>query len=90
MSFFADKETRPKRSRGFWEVPGGPSLAAGHALPYGLDPPVPLLGAGGRDPVRLVLALHHLAVSVCLAGFDPLAPAAGVVELQAELQGRAW
>lgn len=56
-------------------------------LPYGLDPLVALLGTGGRDSVRLVLALHHLALTVRLAGLDLLAPAAGVVELQAELWG---
>lgn len=55
--------------------------------PYGLDPLVALLCAGGRDAVGLVLALHHLAVPVGLAGLDLLATAGGVVKLQAELQG---
>lgn len=64
-----------------------PTPTAGRPLPNGLDPLVPLLGAGGRDPVRLMLALHHLAVTVRLAGFYLLAPATGVVELQAELWG---
>lgn len=34
-----------------------------------------------------MLALHHLAVAISLAGFYLLAAAAGVVELQAELWG---
>lgn len=34
-----------------------------------------------------MLALHHLAITICFAGFYLLAPAAGVVELQAELWG---
>lgn len=34
-----------------------------------------------------MLALHHLALAVRLTRLDLLAPAAGVVELQAELRG---
>lgn len=59
-------------------------------LPDGLDPLVTLLCTGGRDSIRLVLALHHLALAVRLTRLDLLAPAAGVVELQAELRGGGW
>lgn len=57
---------------------------SGDAGSDGLDPLVTLLCAGGRDSIRLVLALHHLALAVRLTRLDLLAPAAGVVELQAE------
>ena len=82
-----DTEARPREKQGLQKVTGGPA-PPGQPLLYGLDPLVALLSAGGRDPVRLVLALHHLAVAVRLAGLDLLAPAAGVVELQTELWRR--
>jgi len=37
-----------------------------------LDPIVLLLLGGGRHPVHGVLPLHHLAITICLAGLDHL------------------
>lgn len=53
--------------------------------PDGLHPLLLLLGAGRRDPVHHVVALHHSAVGFRFAGFDDLPFVARVIELKAVL-----